>query len=269
MQDEKSVRVEQDGAVLTVRLNRPQLRNALNDDIRRELQSIFIELEDRSDVRIVVLSGEGSSFCAGADLNTTSYPPVEGDWSQRRNRAGTWQRLLDLIDRCPQVTVASMHGHVVGGGALLATVCDFRVVTDDIVFRIPELALGIPLTWNGIPLLAREVGLPVTRDWVMTARKVFADELSKTGWAQRVSAPEELGAATQALVDELLAIPPGPLAMTRSMFSALSRSDPGMHLGWGDADIQQWTFTEDEYRETARAYMKALKPKDSSGPNQD
>ncbi|MEO1028994.1 MAG: enoyl-CoA hydratase/isomerase family protein [Pseudomonadota bacterium] len=259
MSPEPAVVSEFAGDVLYLRLNRPELRNALNDEVRRAIEVQMLAMMERPDIRLIVFSGEGPSFCAGADLNTTSYPPVEGDWATRRNRAATWQRLLELIDRVPQVTIASMHGHVVGGGVLLATACDFRIITDDIIFRIPELALGIPLTWNGVPLLAREVGLPATRDWVMTARKVFADELVKTGWAQRCVVASDLSSATETLIQELLEIPPGPLAMTRSMMSALSRSHPAMQLGWADADIQQWTFTEDEYRETARNYMSRLK----------
>lgn len=262
MSETNTISVEEDGPILRVRLNRPKQRNALNDALRRELEAVFNSMMERADIRLIILSGEGASFCAGADLTTTSYPPVEGDWSTRRLRASTWQRLLELIERVPQVTIASAHGHVIGGGALLATACDFRLITDDIVFRIPELALGIPLTWNGIPQLAREVGLPATRDWVMTARKVFADELVATGWAQRCVPANELVEATEKLANELMDIPPGPLAMTRAMMSALSRSHPAMQLGWADADIQQWTFSEEEYRETARKYMSALKPKD-------
>ena len=67
---------------------------------------------------------------------------------------------MEQLDRIPQVTIASMQGHVIGGGALLATACNFMVVSQDVVFHIPELALGIPNVWKGTPLLAREVGLP-------------------------------------------------------------------------------------------------------------
>lgn len=213
---------------------------------------------DRPEIRLVVFTGAGESFCAGADLTTTSYPKVEGDWATRRNRTATWQRILEQLDRIPQVTIASIQRHVVGGGALLATACDFRIISDDAVFRIPELALGIPNVWNGTPLLAREVGLPTTRDWVMTARKVEAQELVRSGWAQRCVAPEALEAETEKLIQQLLDIPAAPLAMTRSMTSAIGRAQSGMQLGWADADLQQWTFTEEEYRATARSYLSAL-----------
>lgn len=258
MPENPGVKICYEEAVVRIVLNRPNQLNALNDDIRREIASTLNELIDRPDIRILVISGEGKSFCAGADLQTTSYPKVEGDWSTRRNRTATWQRVLEQLDRIPQVTIASMQGHVIGGGALIATACDFRIISEDVTFRIPELALGIPNVWNGTPLLAREVGLPLTRDWVMTARKVFADELHRSGWAQRMVAANDLTIKTEALIQELLDIPAAPLAMTRAMTSALGRATPGMALGWADADMQQWAFTEEEYKETIRSYAKNI-----------
>ena len=245
-----------DGPVARLTLDRPEQLNALNDDVRRALAATFTELEERPDVRIVVLAGAGRAFSAGADLKATAYPPVEGDWATRRHRTATWQRLLEQLDRIPQATVARLHGHVIGGAALLAAACDLRVAADDTVVRIPELAIGIPLTWAGIPLLVREVGLPLTRDWVMTCRPVAADELLRSGYAQRVAPAAELDAAVEECVAQLLRVPPGPLAMTRAMTAAIGRTAPAMVAGWGDADHQQWSFTEDEYRAAARAYLQ-------------
>jgi enoyl-CoA hydratase len=258
MSELEGIRVVYDGPVVRLILNRPKQLNALNDDIRRVIATTLNELMERPDIRLLVLSGEGKSFCSGADLKTTSYPKVEGDWSTRRNRTATWQRVLEQLDRIPQVTIASMQGHVIGGGALLATACDFRVVAEDVVFRIPELALGIPNVWNGTPLLAREVGLPTARDWVMTTRKVRADELKQTGWAQRVAVEHSLDVTTETLINELLNIPPASLAMTRSLTSALGRSASGMAMGWADADLQQWAFTEEEYKDTVRSYARGV-----------
>ena len=256
MAQEKGIQVVYTGPVVHLILDRPKQLNALNDDIRQVVAATLNELMERPDIRLLVLSGEGKSFCSGADLKTTSYPKVEGDWSTRRNRTSTWQRVLEQIERIPQVTIASMQGHIVGGGALLATACDFRVITENAVLRIPELALGIPNVWNGTPLLAREVGLPTARDWVMTTRKVGSNELKQSGWAQRLAADDALKPTTQTLIDELLAVPPAALAMTRSMTSALGRSANGMAMGWADADLQQWALTEEEYKETVRNYSR-------------
>lgn len=244
--------------IVNIRFNRPKQLNALNENIRSVIAATLNELMERPDIRLLVFSGEGKSFCSGADLKTTSYPKVEGDWSTRRNRTATWQRLLEQLDRIPQVSIASIQGHVIGGGALLATACDFRVIARNTIFRIPELALGIPNVWNGTPLLAREVGLPVTRDWVMTARKVYADELMSAHWAQRCAEDGELGQATETLIGELLQMPAAPLALTRGMTSSLGRGKSGMQLGWADADLQQWALNEEEYHAAVEAYLGSM-----------
>lgn len=254
-----SVAFEVEGRVARLVLERPEALNALGDGVRLALRAALDELEERPDVSVLVLSGAGRAFSAGADLRTTAYPPVEGDWVTRRHRTGTWQRLLDQLGRIPQVTVAALHGHVVGGAALLAAACDIRIAAEDTLLRIPELAIGIPLTWAGIPLLAREVGLPVARDWVMTCRRVGAEELLRTGFVTRLAPPGGLEEAVGECVDQLLAVAPGPLAMTRAMTAAIGRSAPAMVAGWGDADHQRWAFTEDEYRDAARRYLGDLR----------
>jgi enoyl-CoA hydratase/carnithine racemase len=260
--DESVVDVSIDGPVARLTLSRPSKLNALNEEVRRSLAAVLDDLEERPEVRVLVLAGAGRAFSAGADLSTTAYPPVEGDWTTRRHRTGTWQRLLERLDRVPQVSVARLHGHVVGGAALLAAACDIRVAADDTVVRIPELAIGVPLTWAGIPLLVREIGLPLARDWIMTCRAVAADELHRSGYAQRVVPAAELDAAVEACVNQLLAVPPGPLAMTRAMMSAIGRTSPAMVAAWGDADHQQWSFTEAEYRQAATAYIQGSLKKD-------
>jgi enoyl-CoA hydratase/carnithine racemase len=250
MAESDGIKVIYEESIVRLIFSRPKQLNALNDDIRKVIAVTLNELMERPDIRLLVISGEG-----------TSYPKVEGDWSTRRNRTATWQRVLEQLDRIPQVTIASMQGHIIGGGALLATACDFRVVAEDAVLRIPELALGIPNVWNGTPLLAREVGLPTARDWIMTARKVDATELKQSGWAQRTAATDQLKHVTDKLIAELIAIPAASLAMTRSMTSALGRSSSGMAMGWADADLQQWAFTEDEYKETIRSYARSVSDK--------
>ena len=256
--------VDLSGPVAHLTLNRPEKLNALNDDVRRAFSNALHELEDRPDVRVVVISGAGRSLSAGADLKRTAYPKLEGDWATRRHLTGTWQRVLEQLDRIPQVSVVKLHGHVIGGGALLAVACDIRIASDDTVLRIPELAIGIPLTWAGIPLLVREIGLPLTRDWVMTCREVRAEELLRSGYAQRLAPAAGVDAAVDECVAQLLAVPPGPLAMARAMTAGISRTAPAMVAGWGDPDHQQWSFTEDEYHGAVTKYVSRSLGRESS-----
>lgn len=250
-----SVSTSGDGAVTTLTLDRPEKLNALDDAVRAALAAALDALEDTPDVRVVVLEGAGRAFSAGADLTGAAYDDLDVDWAARRHRTGSWQRLLDQFGRIPQATVARLHGHVIGGAALLAAACDIRVAADDTVVRIPELAIGIPLTWAGVPLLAREVGLPLTRDWVMTGRAVGSDELLRSGFAQRVVPAETLDEALAACVGELVTMPAGPLAMTRALTSAIGRTTPAMVAGWADPDLLGWSFREPEGQQAARDYL--------------
>lgn len=244
-----------DGRVARIELNRPERLNALNEPVRLALKGAFDELAELPEVSVIVLSGAGRAFSAGADLSSSAYAPVRGSWATRRHITGTWQRLLDQLMHLPQVSVAVLHGHVIGGGALLGGACDLRIAADSTRLRIPELAIGMGLAWAGVPVLVREVGLPVARDWVMTGRVVEADELLRTGFVTRVVSADGLEAAADALVDELVAIPPGPLAMTRAMFGTIGATTPAMAAAWADADIQQWTFGEDEYHDAIHRYL--------------
>lgn len=249
-----AVVVDTKAPVCRVRLNRPDKLNALNEDVRTGLLEAFSQLADDTDVRVVVIEGAGRSFSAGADL-TSGVSQTETTWAERRHASGAWQRLLELIESVPQVTVARLHGHCIGGAALIAVSCDLRIASDDLVVHIPELAIGIPLTWGGIPRLVREIGLPMARDLVMTERKLSAAEALACGFVQRVVSAHDLDEATQALVDRLIGTPAAPLAITRRMFSAIGREQAG-NAGWADADLLAWSLREPEGRQAAADYVQ-------------
>lgn len=250
-----AVSVSTSGAVRELLLDRPEKLNALNSDVLRGLTDAFTALADEPAVRVVVLRGAGRAFSAGADLAAGSGSEDGGStWAARRRGMGGWQRLLDLIERVPQVTVAAVHGHCIGGGALLAVTCDLRIVTTDARISIPELAIGIPLTWGGVPRLVREIGLPMARDLVMTGRTIDGSAAVASGFAQRLAPTDGLDAAVDELLKELTAMPDAPLAMTKEMFAAISRDRTGA-AGWADADLLGWSFREPEGRQAAADYV--------------
>ncbi len=232
--------IEDEGAIRTVTINRPQKRNALNEQVRRSLQAVADELRDRGDLRVLVIAGAGPHFSAGADLGERPDHPRE--WDNRRLATKRWQRLLEDLERIPQATIASMHGHVIGGAALLTTTCDLRIAASDLAFRIPEVNLGIPLTWGGIPRLAREIGLPRTRELVMTGRSVGAGEALAWGLVHRVVEPGELAEATAELTAELISQPAEALAMTVDALRSLGRAVQNGELSWADGDLLRYSL---------------------------
>ena len=249
-----TVAVRRDGDVVTVSLERPRALNALNTDLRAQLHTAVRDLADQPEVRVVVLRGSGRAFSAGADLRESRQP--EGSWVARRHEAGAWQRLLDDLERLPQPTVAVLHGWAIGGAVLLAACCDLRLASTNLRLSIPEVPLGIPLTWAGLPRLVREIGLPRTRDLVMTGRTVDAATAQDWGLVQRLAPPERLEDALTGLVAEIVDNPAGPVALTKAALAALGRD--GLAPGWADADLLAWSVTEEESKAARDAYVRRL-----------
>lgn len=240
----------------TITLDRPEKLNALDDALCRALHSVLRELAEKPEVAALVIRGAGRAFSAGADLASGAFKP-RGSAAVRRFEAGRWQRLLDELERIPQVTIAVLHGWVIGGAALLAASCDLRIASHDVKIRIPEIAMGIPLTWGGNARLAREIGIARARDLVMTGRTLDALTAESWGFVTRLAAPQELEKASEALLRTLLGQPAGALAQTRGSFAALSRAD--LATSWADADLLAYASAEPEVKAALARYGRHVR----------
>jgi enoyl-CoA hydratase/carnithine racemase len=241
--------------VCEVTLREPGKHNPLSPEVLDCLEDTAQKLHRNRDVRVFLLRGEGVSFSSGADLRYQL--PRAKNWRDSRYLHGRWQRTLDALESLPQVSVGELHGAVFGGAFLLAITCDIRVACDDTRFCIPELRLGIPLTWAGLPRLAKEIGLPRTREIVMTGRIVSADEALSWGLVASVTSGSELPAHTRSLVTTLLDMPHAPLAITKDALAAIGRERMGS-TGWADADFSLWSREEDESVAARRSYVDRL-----------
>jgi hypothetical protein len=175
------------GPVARLTLTRPEKRNALSPELLEALIDAARALDAQPEVTVAILSGAGRSFCAGFDLN--SFAAQEGE-GRTRETADLGRRMAEAVTTMRAVTIAQVHGHCVGGGLVLAAACDLRVAAEDTMFSIPEVELGIPLAWGGIPRLVREIGPAMTKELVnATSGGVLADESPNTCV---VLAPEQL-----------------------------------------------------------------------------
>ena len=225
------------GPVLHVWLDRPESLNALDEATLTELAEVYRGATRRFDIKAIVLGGRGRSFCAGADLKN---PPGQGGSGERERR---WQaqigdRACQAIADCEVVTIARLHGHVFGGGLALALSCDFRVAGSDAVFALPEVDLGIPMTWGAVPRLIAEVGASRAREIVMMCNRFDAETAHRIGLVHRVVSGGELDDVVDALAAQLAAKPEYAMHVSKAQFRAYSNS-------LGDA-----TFTDgDLFRE--------------------
>lgn len=224
------VRVE-DGIGHVV-LDRPAKRNALSTEVLEELASAARWFDTAPEVRAVVVSGAGDHFSAGADLAAFSGP-AQGDV---RAAADAGRLMADAIEEMVAPAVAAISGWCVGGGLVLAAACDLRVAADDARFSIPEVDLGIPLAWGGIPRLVREIGPAATKELVMTCRTFDAQEARALGFLNRLVPAESVLTEATALARELAARPPLAVRATKRHVNAVTSQMVGTARSWSDAD---------------------------------
>lgn len=221
----KTLSVTYDGPILRVWLDRPDKRNALNGTALDEIAALFEGLATDFVTRVVVLGGRGPSFCAGADR---SDPPGHGrlaassDASERERRwvAQIGRRAARAIEQAEVPTIARLHGHVIGGGVVLAAACDFRVAAEGTLVHVPEVDLGIPLTWGGTPRLIHELGAARARELVLLCERIDAAEAHRIGLVHRVVPLAELDTAVNAMAAKLAAKPEAAVHMTKTQFRA-------------------------------------------------
>ena len=194
------VQARLEGHIATVTLNRPEALNAISGQVADELAGALLQAAASLEAWVVVLAGAGDrAFCAGADLKERGGLDDAG-WL--RNRA-LMRSLFDTLRALPQPTIASVFGHALGGGFELALCCDLIVCSDDAVFGLPEVRVGILPGGGGTQLLARRVGLSRAKDLILTGRRISGREAVDIGLAARVVERDRLAAATMELAREI------------------------------------------------------------------
>jgi enoyl-CoA hydratase/carnithine racemase len=251
-----TIEVETDGAVGRITLARPDKLNPLGAVTLSELVRAATWFDGRPDVKVVVVAGAGRAFSAGADLAAFDGT---GDGPAPREAADLGRRAADAIEAMAAVTVARIHGHCVGGAVVLAAACDLRVAAATARFSIPEVDLGIPLAWGGIPRLVREIGPARTKELVMTCRPFDAAEAAAIGFVNRVVAESDLDAEVSALVSTLVSKSALTLRATKRHVDAVTTAMVGIDRAWSDADSLVVAQHDAESRAVAAAYMARVR----------
>lgn len=179
-------------AVLT--LNRPEVRNAINRQMRADLIRLVRQADSDPSVRTIVLGGAGEkAFCAGADVRDF-VPPGSLVEERDSRKAPIWN---DVIAACRKPTVARIHGHCLGGGLELALACDIRLAADDAIFGFPEVLLGIIPGAGGTQRLPRIVGIAEALRLILSGERIGAEEALRIGLVTAVVPRADLDAAAQ------------------------------------------------------------------------
>lgn len=253
-----SLDIQRQGAVARVFLNRPDVRNAFNDEVIAELSAAFTDLGADASLRAIVLGGHGKAFCAGADL---SWMRAMADYSWEENRADA-QALADMmwaVYSCPVPVVGRVQGDCYAGGVGLAAVCDVLVASDVAAFCLSEAKLGL-LPGTISPYVIRAMGEQAARRYFVTAERFSAARAQALGFVHEVCALDALDAKVDEIVASL--VDNGPMA-TRACkrlvqdvagmpLTAALRQDTARRI----ADIR----ASDEGREGVQAFLNKRKP---------
>jgi len=253
------------GAIGRLDLARPDKLNPLSTATLTALRDAARWFDDQLDCKVVVVGGQGRVFSAGADLaGFTGAAPVAGQ-PVGRDAADRGRIMADAIEAMRAVTIARLHGWCVGGGVVLAAACDLRVAADDARFSIPEVDLGIPLAWGGIPRLVREIGPARAKELVMTCRPFDAAEALSMGFVNRVVPGAELDDAVDELAEQLAAKAGQALRATKAHTNAVTAAMVGMTRTWADADGLEMGLHDPEGRAAAQRYLDELTERRSQG----
>ena len=248
--------VEVEGRIGRVMMNRPEKLNALSRQLMSEIVELGAWLKHREDIRVMIFSGAGRSFCAGFDLNDFSSA---SDGESPRQAADLGRLATNALTDVPQLTIAAVHGHCVGGGVVFVAACDLRVATNETTFIIPEVDLGIPLAWGGIPRLVREIGPALTKELVLTCRPFGADEAKSIGFINQVVPPGDLETTVTELAENLASKTLYSLHSTKQQVNAVMEEIAGTGRSAGDADMLVYAMRDPESREATARYLAQRK----------
>lgn len=243
----ETLRVEHDQelpGLVTITLNRPSKLNAINATMHRELQEACAALKDDSSARVVILTGAGRAFSAGADLGPRRSegappppPPPARPILEQRNLFGAGNRTCAALDGLDQVTIGAVNGLAIGGAVVFLSCMDIRLAAESAWFSIPEVDLDIPLTWNALPRLMRELGPARTRELVMTCDRFTAADALRWGFVNHVYPDGDLMPRARELAAKLLAKDPLALALTKSATAALAEAMVPTNITYTDREL--------------------------------
>lgn len=234
--DYETLKIDRGGAAMTVRMNRPEKRNAINLQMHLDLQDLCHRLTDDTETRVVILAGEGGGFSAGADTSEWRQPASSNDL-EVRHKSGIGSRTSAAIEYLDQITIAAVHGFAIGGAVVLTSCCDLRVAGESTWFSIPEVDLGLPLGWNALPRLAREMGHSRALELTITCDRFSAAQAHEYGLVTHLVGDGEEMTKARELAAQIESKPALPVALTKATMKSLKRGAEMGDAVYSDADL--------------------------------
>ena len=248
----ENLRLEVAEQIALVTIDRPRALNALNSATLRELNDCLRELEQRKDVRVILLTGGGEkSFVAGADISEmVNAAPAEG-----RAMALLADEAFCRLENMPQVTIAAVNGYALGGGCEIAMACDIRIASENAKFAQPECGLGILPGFGGTQRLARLVGKGRAKELIFTCDRIDAQEAWRIGLVNKVVPQAELLEACRAMAQRILKNGGYAVTLAKQAINAGLDTDLANGLKM-EADAFALSFSTHDKKEGMTAFLE-------------
>ena len=244
------------GRVAEVTIKRPKALNALNYETLKEMETLFNELSERTDIRVVILTGAGDkAFVAGADISQMKdMNAIEG-----RNFARLGQKVFALIENLPQVVIAAVNGFALGVGCELAMACDIRLASTKAKFGQPEVSLGIPPGFAGTQRLPRLVGKGLAKELIFTGKMIDVYEAYRIGLVNKIYEPEVLMDKAREMAEVIISRGPCAVSLAKSAINnGLNMDDQSAYAY--EAEVFGLCFATDDQKEGMNAFLEKRKP---------
>lgn len=251
----KNLVIEKNEGVCTVKINNPQSLNALNAQVLNELEYAFDRIRDEDDVRVVVLTGEGKAFVAGADI---AYMR-ELNASQAKKFSEDGSRVFRKIETLNKVVIAAVNGFALGGGCELAMACDIRLASVKAKFGQPEVGLGIIPGFSGTQRLARLVGLGRAKELIFAGGHINAEEAYRIGLVNRVTETEELMAETYKMADKIKSNSTAAVVYSKECINRGTETDIETGIAY-ESNVFGLCFAFEDQKEGMSAFLEKRKP---------
>ena len=238
-----------------ITISRPKALNAINNQVLDELYDVCTKIEKDDDVRVVILTGEGKAFVAGADIaEMNSLDSIGG-----RNMIAKGHRVMNYIESIEKPFIAAINGFALGGGCELSMACDFRIASEKAKFGQPEVGLGIIPGFGGTIRLARLVGKGMANYLLMTADMINAQEAFRIGLVEKITAPEELISTCEEIAQKIIKNAPIAVGVAKKTVNTTY----GIDLHTASAfEVEAFTSTFGSYYKTEgmTAFLEKRKP---------
>jgi enoyl-CoA hydratase/carnithine racemase len=251
-----TLQYREDGAVATIRLNRPEKKNSLNAAMRDEMASLLSDLRHNPAIRALVITGSDEIFCAGADISEMGGP---ADAESSYLHARDFQILFDQVESLPQPVVAAVSGYALGGGCELALAADFRIASETARFGLPEIKIGAFPGGGGTQRLPRLIGIAKAKEMILTGDPITAQEALAAGLVMKVVPVDKCLEAATDLAAKLAALPRLALQASKMLINGSFNVDLATGLEFEARTFAAIAHTHD-LAEGTQAFLEKRKP---------